>query len=175
MRYRMFQNTITKILDPQEGMNTAIPSHGGGILTLADILDRTNNPPEAGNALEIVDVLDYVRLVEDKHCRKHDRHQTLDSGDLDKRNRRQHLKDLRKLCCTFAILPSSFILRPAFDERGANPFATGGFSDVYEATLNGRRVAIKTLRVTTTTDPEKLHKVSSPVPKPFKVIAHARP
>ena len=103
------------------------------------------------------------------------RHQILDSGDLDKRNRRQHLKHLRKLCCTFAILPSSFILGPTFDECGAKPFATGGFSDVYEATLNGRLVAIKTLRVTTTTDLEKLHRVGSSAPKPFKVIAHIGP
>ena len=86
--------------------------------------------------------------------------QVLDNGDLDKRNRGQYLKHLRKMCCTFAILPSSFILGPTFDERGAKPFATGGFSDVYGATLNGRLVAIKTLKVVTTANPEKLHRVS---------------
>jgi predicted unusual protein kinase regulating ubiquinone biosynthesis (AarF/ABC1/UbiB family) len=51
-------------------------------------------------------------------------------------------------------------LVPTFDAREAKPFAMGGFSDVYEATLDGRLVAIKTLRVTTTTDLEKLHRVS---------------
>jgi predicted unusual protein kinase regulating ubiquinone biosynthesis (AarF/ABC1/UbiB family) len=60
------------------------------------------------------------------------------------------------------------MLGPTFDERGAEPFAAGGFSDVYEATFNGRLVAIKTLKVTTTTDPEKLHRVSGLVPKTSK-------
>jgi predicted unusual protein kinase regulating ubiquinone biosynthesis (AarF/ABC1/UbiB family) len=67
------------------------------------------------------------------------------------------------------------MLGPTFEERGTEPFAIGGFSDVYEATLNGRLVAIKILKVTTTTDLEKLHRVSSSVPKPFKVIAHTGP
>ena len=60
------------------------------------------------------------------------------------------------------------MLGPTFEERGTEPFATGGFSDVYEATLNGRPVAIKTLKVTTTTDLEKLHRVSGSIPKPLK-------
>jgi len=54
---------------------------------------------------------------------------------------------LRKLCRTFDILPSSFMLTPQFDERGTTPFATGGFSEVYEATLDGRHVAVKVLSV----------------------------
>jgi len=58
---------------------------------------------------------------------------------------------LRKLCRTFDILPSSFILTPTFDERGTTPFATGGFSEVYEAALGGRRVAVKVLNVNTET------------------------
>ena len=64
------------------------------------------------------------------------------------------------------------MLGPAFEERGAEPFAIGGFSYVYEGTLSGRLVAIKTLKVSTATDPEKLHRVSGSVPKPFKVVAH---
>ena len=51
----------------------------------------------------------------------------------------------------FDILPSSFMLTPTFDERGTTPFATGGFSDVYEATFGGRRVAVKVLNVDTET------------------------
>ena len=67
------------------------------------------------------------------------------------------------------------MLGPTFEERGTEPFATGGSSDVYKATLDGCPVAIKTLRVTTTTDLEKLHRVCRSVPKLFKVIAHTRP
>lgn len=58
---------------------------------------------------------------------------------------------LRKLCRTFEVLPSSFILTPKFGERATAPFATGGFSEVYEATLDGRRVAVKVLNVNTET------------------------
>ena len=64
---------------------------------------------------------------------------------------KQHISHLRKLCCMFDILPSSFILTPTFDERGTTPFATGGFSEVYEATLGGRRVAVKVLKANTET------------------------
>ena len=52
------------------------------------------------------------------------------------------------------------MLGPTLDKCGAEPFATGGFSDVYEATLNGHLVAIKTLKVSTTTDSKKAHRVS---------------
>ena len=40
---------------------------------------------------------------------------------------------------------------PTFNEREATPFATGGFSEVYEATLNGRPVVVKVLKVNTQT------------------------
>ena len=72
---------------------------------------------------------------------------------------------MRKLCGTFTILPSSFVLGPTFDKREVEPFASGGFSDVYEATLNGRLVAIKTLNVSTSTDPGKAHRVSGLTPE----------
>ena len=51
----------------------------------------------------------------------------------------------------FDILPSSFVLTPTFDEHEAVPFASGGFSDVYKASLGGRRVAVKVLKVDTQT------------------------
>lgn len=72
---------------------------------------------------------------------------------------------MRKLCCTFDILPSSFVLTPAFDEREAVPFATGGFSDVYEASLDGRRVAVKVLKVNAQTI-KSVRRVSGLLPPP---------
>ena len=66
---------------------------------------------------------------------------------------------LRKLCCTFDILPSSFIL--TFDERESKPLAMGGFSDVYEATLAGRHVAVKVLKIPHTETIESVRKVGS--------------
>ena len=47
----------------------------------------------------------------------------------------------------FETFPSSFVLTPAPDKHEITPLATGGFSEVYEATFGGRRVAIKTLNV----------------------------
>jgi serine/threonine protein kinase len=67
----------------------------------------------------------------------------------------------------FDILPSSFILTPTFDEHAATPFATGGFSDVYEATLGGRRVAVKVLKVSTETI-KSVRRVSDLFPHPSK-------
>ena len=75
--------------------------------------------------------------------------------------RRHYLRYLRKLCGVFGILPSSFLIEPIFDEHGTTPVGFGGFSDVYQATLQGCRVAVKTLRVTTAKKPGEVHKVSS--------------
>ena len=70
---------------------------------------------------------------------------------------------LRKLCCMFDILPSSFMLTPKSDKRGAAPFATGGFSDVYKASLGRRNVAVKVLKVDTQAI-KSIHRVSGPLP-----------
>jgi len=69
------------------------------------------------------------------------------------------------LCGIFGILPKSFTLKPPFNEREREPFASGGFSYVYKAILGRRLVAIKTLKVTVTTDLEKVRRVSSLVQK----------
>ena len=71
------------------------------------------------------------------------------------------MKNLRKLCCAFEILPSSFPLVPTFDGHQTTPFAMGSFSDVYEATLEGRCVAVKTLRITNTGSIDAVRKVCS--------------
>ena len=80
---------------------------------------------------------------------------------------------LRKLCCAFYILPSSFVVTPKFGKRGAAPFATGGFSDVYKASLGRRHVAVKVLKVNTQTV-KKAHRVSASLPPPQKGVAHTR-
>jgi hypothetical protein len=87
-------------------------------------------------------------------------YQALDDRGLNRRKRRQYQTYLCRLCSTFGILPQSFILKPTFDNRETEPFAVGGFSDVYKATINGCPVAIKTLKVTTTAY-KKVYKVSS--------------
>ena len=68
------------------------------------------------------------------------------------------MRDLRKLCGAFGILPSSFALPPELVEHEPAPFAWGGFSDVYKATFKERDVAVKILRVDTG-NIEHMHKV----------------
>ena len=51
------------------------------------------------------------------------------------------------------------MLAPKTVKRVAEPFATGGFSDVYKATFEGRSVAVKVLKIPTSMDPKKVHRV----------------
>jgi hypothetical protein len=128
-------------------------------------------------AQEFVDRLDavsnYVRLL---HCVgfTDPRIQALDNGGLHGQKRKQYQKSLRKLCGNFCILPSSFALAPKSIKCEAKPFASGGFSRVYKGTFEGRPVAIKTLKVDSAADREKLSKVSTPFEK-RQVVTHARP
>ena len=69
----------------------------------------------------------------------------------------------------FGILPSSFMLIPTFDEPRPKPFAGGGFSEVYEATLGGRRVAVKALRIPGAKSIETVQKVGCLLFPPPKV------
>ena len=53
------------------------------------------------------------------------------------------------------------MLPSTLDKREAVPFDSGGSSDVYKATFQGRPVVVKTLKVTNAADPKKVHMVSS--------------
>ena len=91
--------------------------------------------------------------------------QALDERTLCNQTLTQQLKSLQKLCGTFGILPSSFILADAFDGHELTPFAAGGFSRVYRATLEGRPVAVKSLVITADGkgDLKKIHRVCGSV------------
>ena len=65
------------------------------------------------------------------------------------------------------------MLPPRTVKCATRPFATGGFSDVYEATFSGRPVAVKKLKITATGDHEKVYKVRF-ILGSFKAIAHTR-
>jgi len=55
------------------------------------------------------------------------------------------------------------MLEPTFGERDTEPFATGGFSDVYKATSNRSPVVIKSLKVTTRADLGKVLRMKDPM------------
>jgi len=63
------------------------------------------------------------------------------------------------LCSAFSVLPSSFILPPAFVKRDANHFASGGYSKVYNATFHDRLVVVKVLDAATQTNQERLYRL----------------
>lgn len=86
--------------------------------------------------------------------------QILDNMDLPQRKQRQYLRQLRRLCGFFGLLPSSFALPSTAVERENSPFAEGGYSKVYRGTFQSRPVVVKVLTITSQTDRDKLHKVN---------------
>jgi len=60
------------------------------------------------------------------------------------------------------------MLPPASVEQATAPFASGNYSEVFKATLNGRSVVIKVLNVTSQSEREKLHRVSNFGPETSK-------
>ena len=82
-------------------------------------------------------------------------------GDLDPSSStsRTCLRELRNICGTRAILPTSYTLSPDLLTIGPNPFASGSYGDVYEGTLDGSRVCTKRARVYAQDGPRKTTKV----------------
>ncbi|KAF9645418.1 kinase-like protein, partial [Thelephora ganbajun] len=68
---------------------------------------------------------------------------------------RKCLRELRIICGTAAILPTSYKLSPHCLNVAPDPFASGGYGDVYKGTLNGSGVCIKRVRVYAKDTPNK--------------------
>jgi hypothetical protein len=85
--------------------------------------------------------------------------QALDSLDPASPGFRKCLRDFREICGR-GILPTSYTLSSShLLNIRSEPFASGGYGDVYEGTLDGLRVCIKRIRVYTKDSPEKAMKV----------------
>jgi len=85
--------------------------------------------------------------------------QALDGLDPSSRASRKCLRELRSVCGTRMILPTSCIIPPHLPTIDLEPFACGGFGDVYHGTLDGSRVCIKRVRMYTEDGPQKATKV----------------
>jgi serine/threonine protein kinase len=70
------------------------------------------------------------------------------------------LKTLRRICGGKALLPRSVQIPMDLDVR-PEPFAQGGFGDMYNGTLHGSRVCVKRLRVHRENALESVMKVRS--------------
>ena len=68
---------------------------------------------------------------------------------------------LRRLCGTFGRLPTSCLVDQDFGTQGGIPFATRGYTDLWERDWNGRKVAVKTLRFRPDDDKSKITKVKA--------------
>jgi hypothetical protein len=85
--------------------------------------------------------------------------QVLDDLDPSGPAFRKCLRELRSVCGDRAILPTSYVRSSHLLGIGPDPFASGGYGDVYEGSLDGSRVCIKRVRVYTRDSPEKAIKV----------------
>jgi len=72
--------------------------------------------------------------------------QVLDGLDPSSAASRKCLRELRSICGIKGILPISYTLSSHLLNIGPEPFASGGFGDIYNGTLDGSRVCIKRVR-----------------------------
>ncbi|KAF9646907.1 hypothetical protein BDM02DRAFT_2871174 [Thelephora ganbajun] len=68
------------------------------------------------------------------------------------------LRELRSICGTKAILPTSYTLSTDLLKIDPDPFVVGGFGDVYRGILNGSSLCIKRVRVYIKDNPQKAAK-----------------
>ena len=71
-------------------------------------------------------------------------------------------KKFRQLCGQVGLLPTSHIVPGNSVQTTEHPIASGAFGDVWEGIHNGKRVAIKALRVYKHDDVQKVAKASCP-------------
>jgi hypothetical protein len=69
------------------------------------------------------------------------------------------MRELRTICGTRGILPTSYALPPDLLSIDLDPFARGGYGDVYEGNFNGSKVCIKRMRVYSEDGPQRAAKV----------------
>ena len=73
--------------------------------------------------------------------------QALDGLDPSSRASRKCVRELRSICGTSAILPTSYALSSDLLNIDPAPFIGGGYGDVHHGTLDGSRVCIKRIQV----------------------------
>jgi hypothetical protein len=89
--------------------------------------------------------------------------QALDIPDLSPRLRRKCLSALSRICGRQALLPKALQI-PIYYTRSNNPLYHGGFADVWKGNHQGRHVAVKVLRVCSTSDTGKIASVGLRTP-----------
>ena len=124
-----FQDQVCNLLYEEEYQKCLPGLQGDDLVWLVEYLNevRRRFPPPSLAPLRLSQVLD----------------------DLDSSGPafRKCLRELRRICGAKGILPASYTLSSDLLSIGSDPFASGGYGDVYEGTLDGSRVCIKRIRV----------------------------
>ena len=107
----------------------------------------------------LVDYLDNVRRRVSLFCSLLKQAQALDALDPASPAFRKCLRELRNICGTRMILPTSYTLSSSLLNIGRQPVASGGSGDIYKGTLNGLNVCVKRVRVYSKEGPKKATKV----------------
>ena len=72
---------------------------------------------------------------------------------------RKCLREVRKICGTGMILPTSYTISPSVLKTDRQPLASGSSGDIYEGTLSGSKVCVKRVRIYSKEGPENVTKV----------------
>ena len=69
------------------------------------------------------------------------------------------MKSLYKMCARHSLVPTSLQIELCYNPADI-PHSRGGFADVWKSEYRGREVAVKVLRISTTSDLQKVTHVS---------------
>ena len=141
---RSFHDQLSDILYGDEYQQCVPGLQGDDLVWLVEYLDKARHyVPPSRSPLRQAQVLD-----------------VLDSSSAASR---KCLRELRSTCGTKGILPTSYTLSSHLLNIGPDPFASGGFGDVYKGTLDGSRVCIKRVRAYAKDGPQKAIKVRADI------------
>jgi len=114
---------------------------------------------QASDSVWLVDYLNDVRFRVPLLCSPLKLAQACDRLDPFSPASRKCFSELRDVCGRGAILPTTVARSSCLLETDSDPFAQGGFGDVYLGTLKGAQVCIKRLRRYSQDDQQKDSKV----------------
>ena len=142
-----FHDQLSNVLNG-ESYQRSVPNLGGNeLVSLVDYLDKVccpvfllRSPPDPVEALDSLDPASPVF--------------------------RKCLRELRNICGTRLILPTSHTLSASLLNIDSQPIASGGPGDVYEGTFNGSKVCVKRVRVYSKDSPGKATKARYPTASP---------
>ena len=123
-----FQDRLGKIIDGEEFKQCVLSLQDGDLVRLVDYLDKVRQHI----------VLPHFPLKSA---------QALDALNPSTPVFRKCLHELRTVCGTREILPTSYVLSGTLRSVGSLLFTPGGSNDVYEGILDDSRVSIKRVRM----------------------------